>query len=333
MNIYDIAKEAGVSIATVSRVINGSRKVSERTRAKVLAIMKETDYTPNIFARGLSGDFTNTVGILVPDVSNMYMSRAVSFLENRLHVKGYNVVLSCSGYDADGKEQHIRMLLDERIDAMVLVGSTYAGSGTSSHNTDSIMAAAEKLPVFLINGDVDADNIYCTYSNDEAVSYELTKKMIDSGCRQLLFITDSESYSANQKKAGFTKALRDGGISIRDEFFLHLPNSIVDVKGYLSMHSFEFDGCFATEDAMAIGVLKYAASRRLKVPEDISIVGYNNTEFCVASTPELTSVDNRLRQMCEDTVDRLIAVLSGNKTVPRRTSVACTVIRRGTTMF
>lgn len=97
MNIYDIADMAGVSIATVSRVVNGSPNVSEKTKKKVLDVIEKADYTPNVFARGLGLDSMKTIGILCPDISDLYMAEAVSALEKKLHEHGYDCILGCSG--------------------------------------------------------------------------------------------------------------------------------------------------------------------------------------------------------------------------------------------
>ena len=333
MNIYDIAEKSGVSIATVSRVLNGSDKVSEKTKEKVLKVMSEEDYTPNIFARGLSGESTRAVGVLVPDISDNYMARAVALIEKRLHEKDYNMLLSCSGFRAEEKEEHIRMLLEERIDAMILVGSTYAGSDTLSHNTGYIKKAALKKPLFLINGDVDAENIFCTFSNDYAVSLDLTKNLIENGRSRILFLTDSESYSAKQKRAGYEQALFDADIPLSSSLICHIKNNIEETVSFLEDLRPEFDACFATDDAMAVGVLKYAMKHGISVPKDLAIIGYNNSELAQATTPELTSVDNKLEKICDDTVMRLFSVLSGNTFVPRRTSVACSVVKRETTNY
>ena len=103
MNIYDIAKLSGVSIATVSRVINNSPKVSEKTKKKVWGIMNEYDYTPNVFARGLGLNSVKTVGLVCPDVSDRYMASAIAYLEKNLRKYGYDSILMCSGFDYEGK--------------------------------------------------------------------------------------------------------------------------------------------------------------------------------------------------------------------------------------
>ena len=198
MNIYDIARMAGVSIATVSRVVNGSDKVSEKTKQRVLSVIEEAGYTPNVFAQGLGLNTMHTVGIMVPRIDDMYMAAAVSYLEQNLHRNGYECILSCSGFELERKQSHASMLLSKRIDALILVGSTYAGNGASSQQTDYIRAAAREVPVFVINGLVEGENVYASISDDRKATFAVTKSLIERGRKRILFLTDSQSYSAQQ---------------------------------------------------------------------------------------------------------------------------------------
>lgn len=170
-----------MSIATVSRVVNGSLRVSEKTKQKVLAVMEENDYTPNVFARGLGLGSMKTVGIICPDISDSYMSKAVSYLESRLHEYGYDCILGCSGFKQKEKENYVNLLLSKKIDTLVLVGSTYAGNGKDEDDTDYIREAAEQTPIFIINGRVCGKNIYCACADDYHATYEVTKSMIRRG--------------------------------------------------------------------------------------------------------------------------------------------------------
>lgn len=333
INIYDIAKMSGVSIATVSRVVNNNPKVSEKTKAKVMEAIEKSGYTPNVFAQGLGLKSMRTIGILVPSIADLYMSRAVAYIEDNLHDAGYDCILHCSGYTAAEKETHIQLLLNKKIDAIILVGSTYAGSDDETHNTDYIRRAAKDVPVFIINGLVDGENIFCTASNDYQASYDVTTALIESGRTKTLFLTDSRSYSANQKKKGYKQALTNAGINPDDNMMIFTENSIETVKKLLNNTSLEFDSVFATDDAMAIGAIKYALSKNLKVPTDISIVGYNNSTLCICSEPELSSVDNKIEKVCKDTCDRLIQILKGADNVPNQSVVACSLVKRATTDF
>ena len=332
INIYDVAKIAGVSIATVSRVMNDSPKVSAKTREKVLEAIEKSDYTPNVFAQGLGQGTMHTIGILVPSISDLYMSSAVAYIEDLLHDEGYDVLLSCSGYLSEQKESHIEMLLSKKIDALILVGSTFAGSDDETHNTEYINKAADKIPVFLINGLIDGENIFCTASNDYQASYDAASHLINSGCRKILFLTDSRSYSAKQKLSGYTQALIDAGLKPVADYIIHTKNDITIARDLLLSLKLPFDGVFATDDAMAVGALKYAAKKKLSVPGKLKVIGYNNSALCLATEPELSSVDNRVKQVCSDTVERLVQYIKNDRSIPKKSIVACTLVERGTTM-
>lgn len=296
VNIYDIAKQAGVSIATVSRVVNGSPKVSEKTKQKVLDVMKENDYTPNVFARGLGLDSMKTVGILCPDISDSYMARAIAYIENSLHEYGYNCILGCSGFKQKEKEKYVNMLLSKRIDTLVLVGSTYAGNGKDEYDTDYIREAAGKTPVFMINGRVGGENIYCTCADDYHATYEVTKELIRRGKKKILFMYDSDSFSGRMKREGYESALAEADYPVIGQLKFRTKNDIEYTKNMLLEYgrSIEFDSVIATDDVMAVGVLKYAKIKELKIPENLSVIGYNNSLVAIGCEPELTSVDSKL---------------------------------------
>ena len=334
MNIYDVAKMSGVSIATVSRVVNGSDKVSDRTKQKVLAVMEECGYTPNVFARGLGLDSMKTIGILCPDISDAFIAQAVAFLENRLHKYGYDCILGCSGYDIEAKKVHMERLLSKRIDALILVGSTYAGHGNDDNNLGYIYEAAQKTPVFLINGVIEGENIYCCYGDDFQAVYDVTSALIRRGKKRILFLCDSYSYSARKKLAGYEAALTDAGYPVLSELKFYTKNRIHYVRDMLLEHEdLEFDSVVATDDCLAIGALKYAKIRGMNVPEDICITGYNNSQLSVGCEPELTSVDNHLEKLCNDTIDNMLKVFQGEEDVPAKTEVPCNLKKRCTTDF
>ena len=334
-NIYDIARLAGVSIATVSRVVNGSDKVSEKTRRRVLQVIEDEGYTPNVFAQGLGLNTMHTVGILVPDISDLYMSTCVNFLEEELHANNYEVILSCSGFDLARKKNHVEMLLNKRIDALILVGSTYAGDGRSSAQTDYIRDAAKSVPVFVVNGLVEGDNVYCTVCDDRKATRDVTTLLIKRGRKRILFLSDSHSYSAQQKLAGYEEALTSNGLPVLGELRLALGNhEIRCVRDLLLQYqNLAFDAAVAVEDTIAVGVMKYAAIKGLKVPEDLEITGYNNSVVSIAATPELTSIDGRVEEICHETAARLLSVLSGKTDVEKPVSIEPLIVRRSTTDF
>lgn len=331
MNIYDIAKLAGVSIATVSRVVNDSPKVNDKTKEKVLRVMEENHYTPNVFARGLGLNSMKSVGLVCPDVSDNYMAKAVAYLEKNLRGYGYDCILYCSGYDEEDKRQAVELILKKRIDALVLIGSNYADN--RDENTSYIKEVAQQIPVFMINGFVEGENIYCTLADDYQAVYDATEELIFSGKRRILFLSNSESFSAMQKRKGYEDAHRNHGVPILEELKLYTENSIHGTRNQLLLcRDLVFDSVIATEDGLAIGALKYAKARGISVPGELSVVGYNNSELSISCEPELTTVDARGEILCKSAIDSMMALLSGEK-IRQKTIIKCHLIKRHTTDF
>lgn len=332
MNIYDIAQLAGVSIATVSRVVNDSPKVSEKTKAKVRAVMKEQNYTPNVFARGLGLNSMKTVGIVCPDVSDVYMASAVAYLEKSLRCYGYDCILCCSGYQQEDKVQAVSWVLQKRIDALVLVGSHYAGD-QKDETTRYIKEAAKETPVFLINGYVRAPGIYCVMADDYQAVYETVSALTEAGRKRILFLRDSDSYSALEKLRGYKEALKDNGFFVRQELILYTQNKIQKVKEALEeRRELKFDAVVAAEDGLAVGAVKYIRSLGLSIPEDVNVVGFNNSELAVCCEPELSSVDSRGETLCRTAIDSMMMVLNG-RPVRHKKVVQCHLVKRRTTNF
>ncbi|MCU6748484.1 MULTISPECIES: LacI family DNA-binding transcriptional regulator [Lachnospiraceae] len=333
MNIYDIAKIAGVSIATVSRVVNDSPRVSEKTKHRVRAVMEEYHYTPNVFARGLGLNSMQTIGIICPDVADSYMASAVAFLERRLREYGYDCILYASSYKQKKKEQAIELILKKRIDALVMVGSIYAG-GEEDASVQYIRKAAEKVPVFLINGQLKGENIYSVYSEDCQATFAAASQLIEAGRKKILFLTDSHSYSAKRKMEGYETALRSHGLPVRGELKLYVQNQIHYVRDILlSRRDLEFDSVLATDDGLAVGAVKYAHAKKMKMPEELSVIGYNNSELSVCCEPELTTIDNTGERLCNITIDNMMRLLCGQEDIPAEVPVACHLVKRCTTDF
>ncbi len=335
MNIYDIAELAGVSIATVSRVVNDSPKVSEKTKEKVRKIMEKHHYTPNVFARGLGLNSMKTVGIICPDVSDAYMANAVAHLEKSLRCYGYDCILYCSGYAYEDKVEAVRLILQKRIDALILVGSNYAGDG-GDQATEYFRSAAREIPVFLLNGYVRAPEVYCILADNYQAVYDAVTDLIEDGRKRILYLYDSTSYSGLEKLRGYEEALYDNDLPVLDELKIFVRNSIEVVQEHLKELSrqeiLDFDAVVASDDGLAVGAVKYVRSKNLRIPEDVSIIGYNNSELSVCCEPELSSIDSKGKELCETAVDYMMHYLSGHP-IRHKKMVPCQLIRRDTTDF
>ena len=333
MNIYEIAELANVSIATVSRVINDSPLVSEKTKRRVRRVMEENDYTPNVFARGLGLNSMKTIGLVCPDVADNYMARAVACLERDLREYGYDCILYCSGYDWEDRKIAVRTILQKRIDALIVIGSSYADDDPDAERVEYIREAAKQVPVFVINGYIRGENVFCALCSDYEAAHSAVAELLRSGRRKILFLSDSHSYSANQKRGGYEAALREAGVPVREDLVIYTRNRIDSVRDLLlEIPELDMDAVFATEDGLAAGVLKYAKRRGIAVPEELAIIGYNNSELAVCCDPELSSVDSRVDRLCKIVIDSLKLRLK-RKLVNDRVYAKGCLIRRMTTDF
>ena len=334
MNIYDISRRAGVSIATVSRVLNNSPHVSENTRKKVMAVIEGTGYVPNAFARGLGLNTMKTIGLLCPDASDPYLSQALTYLERAFRQQGYDCLLSCTDKELQARQQGVELLKSRHVDGIVLMGSSFIEDIPSDN--DYIRDAAQSVPVVLLNGAFPCDNVYGVQCDDQRAVKEATLSLLESGCKRILCLYHSNNYSGRKKLAGYRDAHAQAGMTVDEKllcYFDHDKGSVHQVCEtllQLEREGLAFDAVLASEDILAVGALKYAKAAGKRVPEEMSIVGYNNSSLCVCTEPELTSVDNKLLAICEHIVATMMGVLEG-KEMPQKTVFTGELIKRGTT--
>lgn len=331
MNIYDVSEKAGVSIATVSRVINGNSNVSEKTKQKVLGIMEEIGYVPNVFARGLGLNTMHTIGIMCADSSDIFLANAVNYIERELRKNGYDSFLCCTGYELKNKQNYLSLLLSKRVDAIILIGSGFLEF--NKKDNQYIFNAAKDVPVLLMNGYLNNYNIYCTLCDDLQASYDATKLLFSEGRNSPLFLYTAKSYSSLQKLEGYKKAVSETKLVISEEYIQICPNTVEDAKNLLlklAREGLSFDSVFAAEDILGIGAIKYAKENGLEIPKDLSIIGYNNSILSTCCEPELTSIDNHVEALSITSVNTLMRVLSGEK-MPNKHTISNDLILRKTT--
>lgn len=334
MNIYDISRRAGVSIATVSRVLNNSTHVSEITRKKVMAVIEGTGYVPNAFARGLGLNTMKTIGLLCPDASDPYLSQALTYLERAFRQQGYDCLLSCTGKGLPARQKGVELLKSRHVDGIVLMGSSFIED--KPEDNDYIRAAAKNVPVVLLNGAFPCDNVYGVLCDDQRAVRETIFSLLDSGYERVLFLYHSNNYSGRKKLAGYRDAYTQRGIGVDEEllcFFDHDKTSVHQVKEMLiqlDQAGLRFDAVLASKDILSVGALKYARATGKRVPEELAVVGYDNSNICFCTEPELTSVDNKLFAICEHIVTTMMGVLDG-KEMPQKTVFTGELVKRAST--
>lgn len=345
MNIHDIAREAGVSTATVSRVINSPERVEESTRVRVLQVIQARAYTPNALARGLLHNRTKSIGVLTVDILNPYYATVVHAIERHLSTSGNTILLCSTGGSHAEKVRYIRILLEKRVDGLVFVGSVYR----ERDGAEEILSGARSVPIVMINSIIEAPNINCILCDDRAGVRLALDHAMDGGRKNILFISTQATSSSRLKEAecilhatsrGFqversgipgTSALpgsRNAGVCADDESFAsspsrtscgHLrivetaPERLAELPAALvsAWEADSFDAILASDDLFANVAVNTLHTLHLGIPEDVWVIGYNNSYVSEQTYPRLTSVDSRMEDLGATTADRLTRILNG----------------------
>lgn len=305
MNIYDIARQAGVSIATVSRVINNKGPVSDATRARVEAVLEESGYTPSAIARGMAGKSMRTVAVLTVDIRVPHYARIVYAVEQELSQAGYEVILCNTGRDVEATVRYLRTAIEKQVGGIVLVGSVYSGIGREPE----VESLLRLVPVVMANGELDLPNVSSVLLSDDAGAKLATEHLVAMGKRNLWYVHDLDTVSANAKRDAFLSACETLGVRGRViETDFSVEGGRKAAKELLRSCRL-FDGIVCGEDETAIGVVKGLVGGGMRIPRDVAVTGYNNSIYAELCEPRLTSIDNKpedVAHMCVKMLERMM---------------------------
>ena len=335
MNIYDISKRAGVSIATVSRVLNNSLHVSEKTRQHVLGVIQEAGFVPNAFARGLGLNSMKTIGLLCPDASDAYLAHALALLEHAFRIHQYDCMLICTGRDRSDLDAGVMSLASRHVDGIVLMGSTFVGAHAEENKM--ILETAKDIPTVILNGSFPGNTVYSVMCNDAQATAMAVDFLVAEGRRKPLYVYHSLNESGIKKRSGYREGVQKHALSVGPEHEIFTDGMSKDVTSVARLitekwnSGLRFDSVITSEDILAVGALKSLHALGLRIPEDISIIGYNNSDLCLCTDPELSSIDNRLPVICERIVETMVHVLEGTE-MPIQTVFNAQLVERESTL-
>lgn len=288
ITIYDVAREANVSMATVSRVINRNPNVKPTTRKKVLATIERLGYRPNAVARGLASKRTTTVGAIIPDISGIFFAELARGIEDIATMYKYNIILSNSDQNEEKELQLIDTMLEKQVDGILFMGGNITHEFVERLSTSSV-------PVVLA-ATYDESKTFPSVNIDyELAAYEATRFLIDQNNSQPAFIYGQEdTKKRNQfKYDGYMRALNEFSIPVNEEFIIKAGYSyeagIEGVNKLLGLKD-RPKTVFAASDEMALGVIHGAQDKGYRVPEDIEVFGFNNTRLATMVRPTLSTI-------------------------------------------
>lgn len=302
MNIYDIAKQAGVSIATVSRVLNNKGTVSPATRERVEAVLREHHYTPSAIARGMVSKSMRTVAVLTVDIRVPHYARTAYTMEQEFSRLGYEVILCNTGGRREAALKYLRAVTEKQVDGMVLVGSVFNEIGRDPE----VEALLRQQPVVLANGQLELPNAYSVLVDDGTGIGLAVRHLLERGREKLVYFKDMDTASARQKREGFVAAAGDCGK------VLEVESGMEGVRTLLESGT-NFDAIVCGEDLTAAQAVKMLTTAGIRVPQDVAVTGYNGSEYARICCPELTTVDNRPEEVAASCVRLLEARMAGQE--------------------
>ncbi|MDF2067273.1 LacI family DNA-binding transcriptional regulator [Bacillus sp. Cr_A10] len=304
LTIKDIAREAGVSITTVSRVLNNKEEgMSKETREKVLAVMQEANFQPNKLARGLVTKRSSMLGLIVPNISNPFFPELCRGAEDEANKRNYSLIICNSDDQLQKEENYLRLLKEQQVDGILL------SSKNRLSQTSKVLLQSGKVPYVLFDRGEEANKQSGVFLDNERGGYLAGKHLTDLGHTQIACMTGpSEILNSQQRLSGFQRALMEASIEI--------PPSLILVGGFQMDKAYQVakeflnnnpvTAIFAANDLMACGIYQAAHEIGIQIPEQLSIVGFDDISLVSALIPKLTTVRQDTYGMGRKAIELLI---------------------------
>jgi len=318
----EVAQHAGVSVTTVSHVLNGTRFVSEDLKARVRSAIEELSYQPDRRARSLRRGRSETIAVIIPDIGNVFFSEIIRGVEDRVLESGYDVVLCNTGEDPSVEERNLAMMVEQRVDGLV-VAPTLEGERT----LEPLVRQGTPLVVVDRPVGLPVDQVF---SNNERGGYEAASHLVQLGHRRIGAIVEiSEIRSFDDRIRGWRQGLADGGIEICEgdvrQAGLEIEGAEMAAKALLS-GSGRVTAIFSSNNLMTLGVLRHLKAAGFRYPGDVSLVGFDDPPW--ASSFGITSVAQLPFEMGYQAAEMLVRRIEGNPALPEQVCLECTLMVR-----
>ena len=332
LNIADIARRAGVSKATVSRVLNNRPEgVGAETRERVRTVLTETGFRPTAAARCLSTGVSNSIGLLIPDITNPFYPQLVSGAEEALNAEGYHLFLCNTRGDVAREREYVEALIDKRVDGVILDS---AGSADDDHVN---RLKQERIPVVLIDRVIGRRSSYPgVFVDNETGAHDAARLLVAGGNRSLLFLNGPKDLSQSvERLAGVERALRADRALIERLRILNgdftLDSGARLIEQLLAAGPRDFDAVFAAYDMMALGALGALRRAGVAVPAEVEVIGFDDIETARIVEPPLTTVSQPTRAMGEAGAAMILRLIRGQRLTRKSVVLAAVLIERSTT--
>ncbi|MBM7566201.1 LacI family DNA-binding transcriptional regulator [Paenibacillus sacheonensis] len=303
--IYDIARAAGVSTATVSKVINNKGRISEKTRNKIKQIMDEQRYEPSVMASAMKGKGTRTIALIIPDIDNPVYAEYLKRIEARGHELGYTIVMASTERDPEKEERHIS-LLRRKVDGYI-IAARFNNIGLLKELTE------DGVPVVLFAHERDELSVDSVTADDYLGGYRATEYLLELGHVRIGMVGE-DTLSSHERIRGYRQALQDRGFQAEEGLIRvggHTIDGAAEQAGMLLDRADRPTAIFGYNDVSAVGAMLAARTRGIRMPDELSIIGFDNTMLCEIMDPKLSSVSMPTQELGNRVMELLIRRIDG----------------------
>ncbi|MBT2159897.1 LacI family DNA-binding transcriptional regulator [Zobellia barbeyronii] len=337
ITLKQIARELGVSISTVSKSLKDSDEISTDTKQKVKAFAKLYNYRPNNIALSLKNRRTKNIGVVIPDIVHHFFTTVFRGIEKYANQHGYNVVVCVSDESYEKEVFNMELLANGSIDGFIMSVSAETQQKNDFSHLKEVMEQGFPLVLF----DRVIDEIECdkVIMNDEEIAYQATAKMIAEGRKKIALVTTESYFNVSEKRAeGYKRALKEHGVDYDEKLTLVLPFKGVE-ESYIEdfVENKNFDGVLCVNEIFAVLLMATTQKKGIRVPEDVSVIGFTDGLLSRYSSPTLTTVAQHGEKMGEMAAEMLIEKLENeigfHEEEDYRTEIIkATLIERGSTI-
>ena len=323
--IKDVAKKAGVSISTVSRVINDSKPVTNEVKQRVLDVIKETGYVPNPLARSLVTKKSQLIGVIVPEVTDTFAAEVLNGIEEISKMYDYDILLANTYSEKDLEVKNINLLRAKQVEGIVMI------SWDIDKDVVGLLEDSGIPAVYISKTTRDFDIYNVSINNNSAVK-DMTNFLLDRGHKKIALLnTTFQTNLADERLTGYRDAIVDRGLKVNEGFIKSCGPTFDD--GYMAVKEMreskvDVDAIFATSDEVAIGAINACFDLGYKVPEDISVVGFYDIEFSKMCRPKLTTVKQPLYDMGAVAIRMIIKMVKGIEIDEKKVELPYTISDR-----
>lgn len=312
ITIKDVARETGCSITTVSLVLNKKEtRISQKTRDRIIETAQRLAYHPNQIAAGLASRRTRTLGLVMPDITNSFFANIAGSVEAECEKRGYSLFLCNSNEDPAKDVDYIYNLMNQNIAGIMLIMASGNGGGHIPCCTG--LLAEANVPLVFVDRFWPSSTAVNVYSDNEAGGYLAARALLERGHRRIGFISGTNgTASSNQRLYGYIRALQEYGVPFSSD--LVAEGNYKTETGYLLGGKLMDKGVtaiFAANDMMALGVYRQAAERKISIPGDLSVIGYDNVAFTEFLSVPLTTVEQPTTEIGITAVTKIMAMING----------------------